>query len=33
MTSTAASSDKTYIFEQMPVPAALAKMAIPTIVS
>ena len=27
------SSDKTVIFEQMPIPAALAKMAIPTIVS
>ncbi len=27
------SSDKIHIFEQMPVPAALAKMAVPTIVS
>ena len=33
MSSTAASTDKTYILEQMPVPTALAKMAIPTIVS
>ena len=30
---TVTSSDKTVIFEQMPIPAALAKMAIPTIVS
>ena len=33
MTKAANSSEKTYIFEQMPVPAALAKMAVPTIVS
>lgn len=33
MQSPATSSDKTFIFEKMPVPAALAKMAIPTIVS
>lgn len=33
VTSTGKSINKTLIFEQMPVPAALAKMAIPTIVS
>ena len=33
MQSPSTSPDKTFIFEKMPVPAALAKMAIPTIVS
>ena len=33
MPKTGNASDKTYVFEKMPVPAALAKMAIPTIVS
>lgn len=33
MNSPGSSSDKVFIFEKMPVPAALAKMAIPTIVS
>ena len=33
MPTTGNASDKTYVFEKMPVPAALAKMAIPTIVS
>ena len=33
MPATGNASDKTYVFEKMPVPAALAKMAIPTIVS
>ena len=33
MQSTVKPSDKTLIFEQMSVPAALAKMAIPTVVS
>ncbi len=33
MNATGSSSDKTFIFEKMPVPAALAKMAIPTVIS
>ena len=33
MNAPGASAEKTFIFEKMPVPAALAKMAIPTIVS
>ena len=33
MNATGTASDKTYIFEQMSIPGALAKMAIPTIVS
>lgn len=33
MRAETASADKTAVFEQMPIPAALAKMAVPTIIS
>lgn len=33
MRAETASADKTAVFEQMPIPAALAKMAVPTIIN